>query len=143
VEIVARGAAPQRRDVMAQTPLPEPFGISVTVDDLDAARRFYTGLYEHDRVLKGVYGGIRYLSVMRGGETQVNIFQKGEGNPLAPVFPTLKVDSVPAYVERITALGGGVLLPPGLCPCTETAFAVCVDAAGNQLLIKEPRGAGA
>ena len=80
---------------------------------------------------------------MRDGETLVNIFRKGEGNPLAAVFPTLKVDSVAAYAEKIAALGGGVVIPTSLCPCTETPFAVCVDTAGNQFIIKEPRGASA
>jgi predicted enzyme related to lactoylglutathione lyase len=107
---------------------------------MDAAHRFYAGLYAHDRVLEGVFGGIAYLSIMRNGETLVNIFQKGEGNPLAPVFPTLKVDSVTDYAERIAALGGGVVIPMNLCPCTETPFAVCVDATGNQFMIKEPGG---
>ena len=128
---------------MTVTQLPEAFGMSVTVEDTDAARRFYTGLYAHDRVLEGVFGGIPYLSLMRDGETLVNIFQKGEGNPLAAVFPTLKVDSVAGYTEKIAALGGGVVIPMSLCPCTETPFAVCVDATGNQFMIKEPRGASA
>lgn len=128
---------------MTVTQLPEAFGMSVTVADMDAARRFYTALYAHDRVLEGVFGGISYLSIMRAGETLVNIFQKGEGNPLADVFPTLKVDSVAAYAEKIAALGGGVVIPASLCPCTDSQFAVCVDATGNQFMIKEPRGASA
>jgi predicted enzyme related to lactoylglutathione lyase len=122
---------------MAQ--LPEAFGMTVTVDDLDAARRFYTRLYPHDRVLEGVFAGINYLSIMRDGETLVNITQKGPANPMAPVFPTLKVDSVDAYLEKIQDLGGGVVIPASICPCTETPFAVCVDATGNQFMIKEPR----
>jgi hypothetical protein len=81
---------------------------------------------------------------MRDGETLVNIFQKGEANPLAAVFPTLKVDSVAAYTEKIVALGGGVVIPPSRCPsCTEPPFAVCVGATGNQFVLKEPRGADA
>jgi predicted enzyme related to lactoylglutathione lyase len=126
--------------MMTATQLPEAFGMSVTVEDMAAARRFYAGLYAHDRVLEGVFGGIAYLSIMRDGETLVNIFQKGEGNPLADVFPTLKVDSVAAYTEKIVGLGGGVVVPASLCPCTETPFAVCVDATGNQFMVKEPRG---
>jgi predicted enzyme related to lactoylglutathione lyase len=127
---------------MTATPLPEAFGMSVTVEDTAAARRFYTGLYAHDRVLEGVFGGIAYLSIMRDGETLVSIFQKGEGNPLAAVFPTLKVDSVAAYTEKIAGLGGGVVIPASLCPCTEAPLAVCADATGNQFMVKEPRGGG-
>jgi predicted enzyme related to lactoylglutathione lyase len=122
---------------MAQ--FPDAFGMSVTVDDMEAARRFYSDLYPHDKVLDGVFAGINYISVMRDGETLVNIFQKGEGNPLASIFPTLKVDSVAAYEEKVKGLGGGVLIPSSHCPCTGTPFAVCVDTSGNQFMIKQPR----
>jgi predicted enzyme related to lactoylglutathione lyase len=119
--------------------LPEPFGMSVTVKDLDSAKNFYTRLYHHDGVKGGVFAGIRYLSLMRDGETCVNIFEAGADNPLQDVFPTLKVDSVPGYVEKIQSIGGKVVVPPSTCPCTETAFAIVADDQGNQLMLKEPR----
>lgn len=121
------------------TQLPEAFGMSVTVEDLEAARRFYTNLYSHDSVSDGVFAGINYLSILRDGETLVNIFQKGEGNPLANIIPTLKVDSVTAYQERVKELGGSVLIPASHCPCTNAPFAVCVDVNGNQFMIKQTR----
>lgn len=119
--------------------LPEAFGMSVTVDDIAGASRFYENLYSHDQVTQGVFAGIKYISIMRDGETLVNIFAKGENNPLAPIFPTLKVDSVAAYEQKIQALGGRVLISASTCPCTETLFAVCVDPNGNQFMVKEPR----
>ncbi len=122
---------------MAQ--FPEAFGMSVTVEDMEAARRFYMNLYPHDRVSDGVFAGIKYLSIMRDGETLVNIFQKGEGNPLASSLPTLKVDSVAAFEGKIKELGGSVLIPASHCPCTDAPFAVCVDVNGNQFMIKQPR----
>ncbi len=121
------------------TQYPDAFGMSVTVEDLEAARRFYSDLYPHDKVLDGVFAGINYISVMRNGETLVNIFQKGEGNPLAPIFPTLKVDSVAAYEEKIKGLGGSILILSSHCPCTKSPFAVCVDVSGNQFMIKQAR----
>ena len=121
------------------TQLPDAFGISVAVEDMDTARRFYANLYEHDEVTEGVWAGIPYLSIMRDGETLVNISQKGDGNPLANIFPTLKVDSVQGYIEKIEALGGSVLLPESTCPCTGAPFAVCIDANGSQFMIKQPR----
>ena len=124
---------------MAQ--FPEAFGMSITVEDMGAARRFYASLYPHDKVSEGMFAGINYLSIMRDGETLVNIFQKGEGNPLASIFPTLKVDSVTAFEEKIKELGGKVLIPSSLCPCTNAPFAVCIDLNGNQFMIKQPRGA--
>lgn len=118
---------------------PDAFGISVTVEDMEAARRFYTALYPQDNVSGGIFAGINYLSIIRDGETLVNIFQKGEGNPLADMFPTLKFDSVAAYEEKIKELGGSVLIPSNNCPCTNAPFAVCVDVNGNQFMIKQPR----
>ncbi|MBI1761751.1 MAG: hypothetical protein HYR56_09980 [Acidobacteria bacterium] len=94
---------------MAQ--FPEAFGMSVTVADMDTARRFYTELYPHDRVLNGVFAGINYLSLMRDGETLVNIFEQGAHNPLAAIMPTLKVDSVAAFEAKIKELGGNVVIP--------------------------------
>jgi predicted enzyme related to lactoylglutathione lyase len=123
------------------TQYPDAFGMSVTADDLDAASCFYQALYPHDHVSEGVFAGINYISIMRAGETLVNIFQKGPGNPLADIFPTLKVDSVPACAQRIVGLGGSVLIPASLCPCTAALFAVCMDPSGNQFMIKEPRSA--
>ena len=121
------------------TQYPDAFGMSVTVDDMATARRFYENLYPHDRVSDGVFAGINYLSIMRDGETLVNIFQKGEGNPLASIIPTLKVDSVAAFEEKVKALGGSVVIPSSHCPCTNAPFAVCVDTNGNQFMIKQPR----
>jgi predicted enzyme related to lactoylglutathione lyase len=119
--------------------LPEAFGMSVTVDDIAEASSFYENLYSHDQVIQGVFADIKYVSIMRNGETLVNIFAKGENNPLAPIFPTLKVDSVTSYEQKIQALGGRVLIPASTCPCTDTLFAVCVDPYGNQFMVKEPR----
>jgi predicted enzyme related to lactoylglutathione lyase len=123
------------------TQVPEAFGMSVTVDDIGAARHFYEELYPHDTISEGVFAGIPYVGIMRGGETLVNIFQTMPGNPLAPVFPTLKVDSVAAYERKVKELGGSVLISANTCPCTGALFAVCTDSTGNQFMIKEPRSA--
>ena len=121
--------------------LPEAFGMSVTVDDMEAISRFYQALYAHDQITEGVFAGIPYISIMRQGETLVNIFQKGPGNPLADSMAILRVDSVAAYARKIGGLGGDVLIPESICPCTGAPFAVCKDASGNQFIIKEPRSA--
>lgn len=121
------------------TTLPDSFGFSVTVDDLEASRQFYADLYSHDHISEGVFAGIPYIAIMRDGETLVNIFQKSDENPLQTVFPTLKVDSVEHYQERVRELGGDVVIPSSTCPCTAAAFAVCVDVNGNQFMVKEPR----
>lgn len=119
--------------------LPDTFGFSVTVDDIEAARRFYADLYPHDRVSNGVFAGISYFAVMRDGETLVNIFQKSSGNPLHDAIPMLKVDSVEQYQQLVSQLGGSVVIPTSTCPCTGASFAVCADANGGQFIVKEAR----
>jgi predicted enzyme related to lactoylglutathione lyase len=118
---------------------PDAFGLSVTVADVAAARWFYEELYAHENVIEGVFAGIPYLSIMRDGETLVNVFQAGPGNPLAAMIPILKVDSVPAYAEKVAALGGQVIIGASTCPCTDAPFAVCTDVNGSQFMIKEAR----
>lgn len=118
--------------------LPESFGFSVTVNDIESSRRFYADLYPHDHISEGVFAGISYIAIMRDGETLLNIFEKTDENPLQDVFPTLKVDSVEHYQEWIKDLGGDVVIPSSIFPCTAAPFAVCVDVSGNQFMIKEP-----
>jgi predicted enzyme related to lactoylglutathione lyase len=113
--------------------------MSVTVNDVAAASRFYQNLYPHDEVSEGVFAGIPYVGIMRDGETLVNVFQKGPNNPLAEALTILKVESVPAYEQKIQALGGNVLISASTCPCTGALFAVCTDVSGQQFMVKEPR----
>jgi predicted enzyme related to lactoylglutathione lyase len=122
---------------MAQ--LPDAFGMSFTVEDMEGASRFYQELYPHDHVSEGVFAGIPYVGIMRGGETLVNLFQKGPQNPLADSVPTLKVESVADYEQKVKQLGGNVLIPASICPCTGAQFAICTDSSGNQFMVKEPR----
>jgi len=118
---------------------PKAFGMSVNAADIEATGQFYQSFYTHDKVFRSTFAGIPYISLMRNGETLVNIFQKGPNNPLSDSLATIKVESVAAYEEKIKAVGGSVLLSSGICPCTDAPFAVCVDPSGNQFMIKEPR----
>ena len=93
------------------TQLPDAFGMTITVEDVGVALRFYTDLYQHDEVLEEEFAGIKFTSIKREGEVLVNIFPRVEGNPLANVVPTLKVDSVASYEDKIKRLGGSVLIP--------------------------------
>lgn len=118
---------------------PEAFGMSVNAEDIEATSKFYQSFYPHDQIKRDVFAGINYISIMRDGETLVNIFEKGPNNPLADSLATIKVDSVATFEEQIKAGGGSVLLSSGTCPCTNAPFSVCVDTSGNQFMIKEPR----
>jgi hypothetical protein len=76
---------------------------------------------------------------MRDGETLVNIFRKGQDNPLAASFTTLTVGAGAAFDGNTQALGSQVLILAHTCPCTHTPFAIGVDPAGHQVMIKETR----
>jgi predicted enzyme related to lactoylglutathione lyase len=115
--------------------------MSFTVNDLTTASDFYRRLAPPDHETEGVFLGIPYRALLRDGEVQVCLFQQGPSHPLAAVIPTLKVDSVTAAVEQVQALGGSVLLPEQACPCTGAPFAICVDASGHQVMVKERRPA--
>ena len=119
--------------------LPDSFGINFTVEDIEATSPLYEGLYPDAQVSEGVFSGISYRALVRDGEVEVCLFQKGEGNPLADSFATIKVDSVPDYEKRIEQMGGNVIIPSVPCPCTGAPFAICTDTAGNQFMIKQPR----
>lgn len=116
---------------------PEPFGIATVANDLEAAREFYTKLYPYT-VTEGVFSGINYLAIMKDGITLVNVFQKLDQNPISGMIPILKVESVADYMKTVEELGGTVIIPESLCPCTNASFALCADAEGNQFMIKEP-----
>ncbi len=115
---------------------PEPFGIATATNDLQAAKEFYTRLYPYP-VTEGVFANIKYLSIMKDGVTLVNVSQRSEHNPIRSTIPILKVDSVEDHLRLISGLGGKVIIPPSVCPCTHTSFALCADHEGNQFLIKE------
>ncbi len=58
------------------TQLPDAFGMSITVKDMETAGRFYIDLYPHDKASEGVFAGIPYIGIMHNGETLVNIFSE-------------------------------------------------------------------
>jgi predicted enzyme related to lactoylglutathione lyase len=114
--------------------------MNFTVDDIRAASRFYESKYPEAVVSDGVFAGIDYRSLIgEDGEVVASFFTRGAGNPLADSFTTLMVASVPASEQSVQELGGRVVIPENQCPCTGAPFAVYVDAAGNQFMIKQPR----
>ena len=73
-----------------------PFGITVSAESLEGARKFYTEMYPgYDSVTEGVFGTIKYFSLIgKDGEVLVNVLQKQADNPVHGAIPMLKVDSV-------------------------------------------------
>lgn len=118
---------------------PDPFGFAAIAEDLQAAKTFYQRFYPY-QVIEGIFGGIRYISIMKDGATLVNVFEKSDVNPIHGTIPILKVTSVTQSVRTLEELGGSVVIPAATCPCTDTTFAVCADPGGNQLMFKEAAG---
>lgn len=116
---------------------PEPFGIATVANDLTAAREFYTTMYPY-AVTEGVFANIKYFSIMKDGITLVNVFQRSGENPINGTIPILKVESVAEYVGVVRKLGGKVIIPESVCPCTNAKFSLCTDGEGNQFILKEP-----
>lgn len=118
-----------------------PFGITVSAENLEGARKFYTDMYpDYVSVTEGVFGTIKYFSLIgKDGEVLVNVLQKQADNPIHGAIPMLKVDSVAEWTAKVEAAGGTVVIPQMVCPCTQTYFAVMTDPQGNQMMFKEPK----
>ena len=116
---------------------PDPFGFAVVAEDLAAAKEFYERFYPY-QAMEGVFGGTRFLSIVKDGEALVNVFEKSDANPIRDAIPILKVDSVRESVKTLELSGGSVVIPQATCPCTAANFALCADPGGNQLIFKEP-----
>ncbi len=119
---------------------PEAFGIATIASDLKSAREFYTQLYPYE-VKEDAFGGIPFFSIIKNRETVVSVFEKIPGNPILGTIPVIKVDSVRDYVIRLQAMGASVIIPPAICACTDSLFALCADREGNQFIVKEPTAA--
>ena len=119
-----------------------PFGVTVSAESLESARKFYTDMYpDYVSITEGVFGTIKYFSLIgKDGEVIVNVLQKQADNPVHGAIPMLKVESVAEWIAKVEAMGGTVVIPQMVCPCTQTYFAVMTDPQGNQMMFKEPKG---
>ena len=75
----------------------------------------------------------------KDGEVLVNALQKQSDNPIQRAIPMLKVDSVDDWIAKFGSMGGEVVIPQMVCPCTQTYFALVTDPQGNQMMLKEPK----
>ena len=120
---------------------PVPFGVTVSTDNLEGAREFYTKMYpDYESMTEGIFGTIKYFSLMGKdwrGARQCPTEAGGQSDQGA--IPMLKVDSVSDWIAKFGAMGGKVVIPQVVCPCTQTYFAVVTDPQGNQMLLKEPK----
>jgi len=120
------------------------FGIACAAENLDSAKDFYKQVYPDERITEGVFGTIKYFSIIgKDGEVLITVWKKQEDNPVRTAIPILKVNSVADFSKKLKSMGGKEVIPQGVCPCTNAYFAVWTDAFGNQMLIKEPKGSAA
>jgi predicted enzyme related to lactoylglutathione lyase len=131
----------QREELAVASSDAVPFGVTVSTDSLEGAREFYTKMYlDYASMTEGIFGTIKYFSLIgKDGEVLVNVLQKQADNPIQGAIPMLKVDSVTDWIARFGAMGGKVVIPQMVCPCTQTYFAVVTDSQGNQMMLKEPK----
>jgi hypothetical protein len=89
-----------------------PFGLTVSADNLEGAREFYTDMYpDYASMTEGVFGTIKYFSLIgKDGEVLVNVLQKQADNPIHGAIPMLKVDSVAEWIAKIEGTGGTVVI---------------------------------
>ena len=99
-----------------------PFGVTVSADNLERAREFYTKMYpDYVSITEGIFGTIKYFSLIgKDGEVLVNVLQKQADNPIHGGIPMLKVASVAEWTAKVEVAGGTVVIPQMVCPCTQT-----------------------
>jgi len=63
---------------------PASFGVTVSAENLEGAREFYTNMYpDYVSITEGVFGTIKYFSLIgKDGEVLVNVLQKQADNPI-------------------------------------------------------------
>jgi hypothetical protein len=95
------------------------FGIACAAENLDSAKDFCKNVYPDERMTEGVFGTIKYLSIIgTDGEVLITVWQKQADNPVRTAIPMLKVNSVADFSKKLKSMGGTEILPQGVCPCT-------------------------
>jgi predicted enzyme related to lactoylglutathione lyase len=101
---------------------PIPSLIEFPADDLDRARRFWSGLLgaELDKRTEAEGSGCQ----TRGAGTSVGVHARGTGPGDTVSLPYFTVPDMNAAIERVSALGGTVIHPG-------SRWAICRDSEGS------------
>ena len=92
-------------------PAGTPMWVDLSVDDLEAAKAFYTGLFGWDYTTGGEGSG-DYLLATLDGRAVAGLGPKQEAG-MPTVWTTyLSTDDVDATAEKVKAAGGQLLVPP-------------------------------
>ncbi len=96
--------------------------IEFPADDLDRARRFWTGLLEVELGERSVGEGQGFQT--HSGEPALGVHARGPGPGDRLSLPYFRTRDLPAALERVVELGGDVVHPG-------EHFAVCRDSEAN------------
>lgn len=96
--------------------------IEFPADDAERARRFWEGLLEAPLEDRGQGEGEGWQT--RGTQPAVGIHARGRGPGDTASLPYFSVQDMAAALERVRALGGGVVHPG-------EAWSVCRDSEGT------------
>ncbi len=96
--------------------------IEFPADDVDRARRFWSGLLSVD--LEGRKEGEGDGWQTHGERPALGVHERGRGPGDSSSLPYFEVDDLAAALERVTGLGGVVIHPGG-------RWAICKDSEGS------------
>ena len=116
--------------------MPRVVHFEIAADNTERAAKFYADVFGWN--INKWDGPQEYWLVSTGAREALGIdggIMKKMDN-LPGVINTVDVDSVDEYVEKITAAGGGVVVPKMAIP-TIGYFAYCRDTEGNVFGIME------
>ena len=120
--------------------MPRVVHFEIAVDDPESVGRFYTDVFGW-KIERWEGGEQDYWLVTTGDDSEPGInggMMRREAG-FAGTTNTLGVDSVDAYLERVTAAGGQVVVPPVEIPGTGRV-AYCSDPGGTVFGVFETTG---
>ncbi len=106
----------------------------IPVDDLERARKFYSGLFGWD--IHEVPGRKMYMSITSEGQKAISGALMNRINPLQKIINYIDVPSIDEYTANVEQLGGKVVVRKRAIEGTGY-FAICVDTENNTFGIWE------
>ena len=103
--------------------------VDVSADDVDGAEAFYSGLFGLEATHEPIDGGGHYVMLRKDGKAVAGIGGKPDPNMPSAWQSYISVDDVDAASDRVSKLGGQVMVPP-FDVMESGRMAVVVDPTG-------------
>jgi len=114
---------------------PSPISlVEFPADDVERARRFWEGLLAIQLEARGEGEGEGWQT--RSDGTQIGVHVRGRGSGDTWSLPYFEVDDMAEALERVAALGGGVIHPGD-------PWSICRDSEGTPFALSSGRDASA